>query len=221
MPYLSYLRHAARIASIFTTALFICAQTPAVVKDAHDLPPRAAPGDYQGQAKVGPVTLAAEFTGHGIPSPQGVLISEEFVAVEAAFFGASDARVTIAATDFSLRINGKKNLLPSQPFGLVGKEVKDPEWVPPEPAEKKSKTGIGGAGGGQDQGAPPPGPPKVPIELRRDWQQRIQRAAISEGDRALPQAGLLFFQHRGKIDNIRSVELVYAGPDGPVTVTLK
>jgi len=61
----------------------------------------------------------------------------------------------------------------------------------------------------------------VPIELRRNWQQRIQRAAIAEGDRALPQAGLLFFQHRGKTENIRSLELIYTGAAGEATISLR
>jgi len=224
MRYLSSLRLAAQIVSVLTAAHCLHAQAPAAappVKEAHDLPARATPVDYQAQAIVGPITIAAEFTGHGMPCPEGVLISEEFVAVEVAFFGKPDARFTINAADFSLRINGKKNPLPSQPYGLAGKEVKDPEWTPPEAAEKKSKSSIGGSGGGQDAGAPPPSAPKVPIELRRNWQQRIQRAAIAEGDRALPQAGLLFFQHRGKTENIRSLELIYTGAAGEATISLR
>lgn len=224
MRYSALLRHTTRFLSLLTAAYCLSAQTPVVPKDiAHDLPPRAAPADYQASAPIGNATLAADFTGHGIPSPQGVLISEDYVAVEAAFFGPPDARLTIVASDFSLRINGKKNPLPSLPFGLVGKEVKDPEWAPPESeAAPKSKGSVGGSGGGQNEaGAPPPLPPKVPIELRRDWQQRIQRAAIAEGDRALPQAGLLFFQYRGKADGIRSVELIYTGAAGTATLKLK
>ena len=218
----SSLRNAARIISLLTAAHGLFAQPSAVPKEPHDLPPRATPADYFAHAAAGTVTIAAEFAGHGIASPQGVLISEEYVMVEAAFFGPPDARLTIAASDFSLRINGKKTVLPSQPYGLVGKEAKDPEWVPPEGTDKpKSKGSMGSSGGGQEAGAPPPLPPKVPVELRRNWQARIQRAALTEGDRALPQAGLLFFQHRGKIENVRSVELIYTGPAGSATLTLQ
>lgn len=221
MRHSSSLRHAVRIVTLLTAADGLFAQPPAVVKDAHDLPPRAAAADYFANATVGTVTIAADFTGHGVPAPEGVLISEDYVMVEVAVFGPADARLTIAATDFSLRINGKKTALSSVPYGLVGKEAKDPEWTPPESAApSKSKGSIGGSGG-QEAGAPPPLPPKVPIELRRNWQARIQRASLTEGDRALPQAGLLFFQHRGKADNIRSVELIYTGPAGTGTLTLK
>jgi hypothetical protein len=47
------------------------------------------------------------------------------------------------------------------------------------------------------------------------------KAALLEGDRALPQAGLLFFQYRGKRESIKSVELIYQGPAGNATLTLQ
>ena len=51
--------------------------------------------------------------------------------------------------------------------------------------------------------------------------QRVQKAALPEGDRSLPQAGLIFFEYRGKTQNIRSIELTYSGPDGKATLTLQ
>jgi hypothetical protein len=100
---------------------------------------------------------------------------------------------------------------------LVVKSLKDPTWEPPgsEPSQK-SKTSLGG-GGGQDAGAPPP-PVHVPIELQRAMAKRTQKASLPEGDRALPQAGLLFFEYHGKV---RSAELLYSGPAGKATLTLQ
>lgn len=195
---------------------------------AQGLPPRAAPNDYLAQAKAGKFTIAADFTGHGIPNSEDALNSEDYVAVEVGLYGPPDARLVITATDFSLRINGKKEPLPSQPWGLVAKNIKDPEWVAPEEtAEGKAKAGggggggiSGGAGGAREPGAPPPLPPKVPIELLRTWQLRLKKAAILEGERPLPIAGVLFFQHRGKADKIRSVELLYNGPAGKTSLML-
>jgi hypothetical protein len=215
------------LAGIVLTLAGACslpAQAPSPAKESQGLPPRAAPTDYVASAKAGNITIAAEFTGHGIPNAEEALNSEDHVAVELALFGPPDARLTITATDFSLRINGKKEGLPSQPWGVVARNIKDPEWVPAEGlGEKKSKGGIstGGGGGGQQPGEPPPLPPKVPIDLLRNWQQRLRRAALAEGDRALPQAGLLFFQYRGKTDNIRSLELIYEGPAGKATIPLQ
>ncbi|MDX2149616.1 MAG: hypothetical protein SFV54_02700 [Bryobacteraceae bacterium] len=208
-------------AFVLASAMATWAQT-----EQHGLPARASAADYQSQAAAGKVTIAAEFTGHAVPNDQGPLQIEDFVVVEVALYGASGERLVIAATDFSLRIGGRKAPLPSQPWGLAAKNVKDPEWAPPEAAgEGKPKGGgltTGGGGGNQRQpGEPPPLPPKPPIELLRSWQQRLRKAALPEGDRALPQAGLLFFPYSGKDESIRSAELVYEGPAGKATVTLR
>lgn len=187
-------------------------------KEAPGLPPRATPADYQFHGQAGTVTIAAEFTGHAVPTEEGSpLSSEEYVVVEVALFGPPQARTRISATDFSLRVNGKKNLLPAQPYGLVVKSVKDPAWEPPASASSKSKTSIGGGG---EQGESKPEPVKIPIEVQRAMQQRIQKATLPEGDRALPQAGLIYFQYRGKTQSLRSLELMYSGPAGQATISL-
>ena len=187
------------------------------------LPPRSTPADYQAQAKAGNVTLAAEFARHAVPTAQGVFNTEDYVVVEAAVFGAADTRLTISADDVSIRISGKKTPLPSQPYGLILKSLKDPDWAPPETGEPKSKskggiTGGGGGGGGND---PPPLPPQMPLELQRAMAQKVQKAVLPEGAHALPVAGLLFFPYRGKTDSIRSLELIYSGPAGKATLALQ
>jgi hypothetical protein len=209
---------------VLITALCLCVQgqnTPSKdtqVNEAKGLPPRAAPADYEAHARAGEVTIAAEFKGHSVPTLEGTYTTEDYVAVETGLFGSPGARTRLSIDDFSLRINGKKTPLSSQPYLLVFSSLKDPEWVPPEAPESKSKTSFGGGGG---QGEPPPTPPKMPLELQRVMQQHVQKAALPEGDRALPQAGLIFFQYRGKTEHIRSIELTYTGPAGKATLTLQ
>ena len=190
--------------------------------EAKGLPPRATPADYQAQTKAGAVTIAAEFAGHSVPTAQGPLTTDDFVVVETGLFGAPDARMKISADDFSLRINGKKAPLPSLPYGMILSSVKDPEWQPPEEAKSKSKGGLstGGNGDQADSNAPPP-PVKIPIEVQRAMAQRVQKATLPEGDRTLPQAGLIYFQYRGKTQGIHSVELIYDGPAGKATLALQ
>ena len=204
-------------------ALCLCAQgqsTPG--KEAKGLPPRATPADYQAQAQAGTVTIAAEFLGHGVPTPQAVFSTEDFVVVETALFGSAEARIKLSVDDFSLRINGKKTALPSQPFVLVAKSLKDPEWEPPVPAESKSKSSFSGSGkGSPGDSNSPPAPVRMPIELQRAMEQRVQKALLPEGDRTLPQAGLVFFQYKGKPQSIHSIELIYTGSAGTATLTLQ
>ena len=185
------------------------------------LPPRVSPTDYQVQGKAGEITIAAEFDGHAVPVEEGSPLSaEEYVVVEAALYGPAGTKLTLSPGQFSLRINGKKQAVPSEPFEVVFKSLKDPEWIPPDTGDKKSKTSIGGGGGGGAGDNSPPPTPKMPLELRRAMELKVRRAAMPEGDRPLPQAGLLFFSYRGKEKSISSLELIYQGPAGKATLNL-
>jgi hypothetical protein len=192
-------------------------KTPPPANESKGMPPRTAPGDYAAQAVAGTVTIAADFMGHSVPRVEGPLDTEDYVVVETGFFGPPGARLKLSVDDFSLRINGKKNPLSSQRYGMVQATLKDPAWIPPEPPAPKSKSGLN-TGGGGDSG--PPLPPKMPFELRRAMALYLQQVALPEGDRALPQAGLIFFQYRGKTQSIRSMELIYSGEAGKATLTL-
>jgi hypothetical protein len=185
-------------------------------RDAKGLPPRATPADYQTHGQAGTVMVAADFAGHGVPTPESVFSTEEYIVVEVGLFGPAAARLNLSYKDFSLRINGKKASLPAQPYEAVFRSLKDPEWAPPVPQEK-SKSGIGGGG----QGDSPPAPVHMPIGLELAMEQKVKRASIPEGDRLLPEAGLIFFQHGGKISGIHSIELIYNGAAGKATLTLQ
>jgi hypothetical protein len=184
--------------------------------EAKELPPRATPADYQAHAQVGTVTIAADFAGHGVPTPDSVFSTEDYLVVEVGVFGPPAARLNVSYKDFSLRLNGKKSPLAAQPYEVVFHSLKDPEWVPPVPAESKSKTGINTGGGGDSA----PAPVHMPIGLELAMEQKVKKASIPEGDRALPEAGLLFFQHGGKLSGLRSIELIYNGAAGKASLTL-
>lgn len=191
------------------------------IPEAKGMPPRATPRDYQGQAQAGAVTVAAEFMGHAVPRPEGPLSTDDYVVVETGLFGAPGTRMKLSVDDFSLRLNGKKTLLSSQPYGLVVSSLKDPQWIPPESAESKPKSKTGISTGGQSDPGSTPAPVHVPIELQRAMAQYLQESSLPEGDRVLPQAGLIFFPYRGKTKSIRSIELIYAGPAGKATLELQ
>jgi hypothetical protein len=214
--------------SLGAVALYLGAQTPnpqpaaptqpvgGTINEPQGLPPRSSPADYPVKAELGQVTLAAEFAAHGLPLPDGTLSTEDYVVVEVAFFGPAGTRLPVSFNDFSLRINNKKNATPSEPYERVGTSVKDPEWTPPEKPDKGGNTVLGG-GGGNDTSKEPPRPP---AELRRAWAQRVKKASLANGERPLPQAGLLYFSYGGKASGIRSVELIYSGPAGKATLDL-
>lgn len=192
--------------------------------EAKGMPPRATPGDYQAQAQVGKVTIAAEFMGHAVPRPEGPLSTEDNVVVETGLFGPPDGRIRLSSGDFSLHVsgkNGKMTVLPSRSYVLVLRSLKDPEWAPPEAADEKKKSSTSISTGGQSGDGGTPAPVHVPIELQRAMAQYTQKSSLPEGDRTLPVAGLMFFEYRGKTQNIRSLELVYDGPAGKATLKLQ
>jgi hypothetical protein len=60
----------------------------------------------------------------------------------------------------------------------------------------------------------------VPDELKHKYSQQLQKLTLPEGDRALPQAGLIYFPYHGRIEKIQSLELTYSGAAGQVTMTV-
>lgn len=206
------------------TVLGWCAagQAPPVKEsaEAKGIPARTAPTDYQAHSTAGTVTIAAEFLGHSVPTQQGTFTTEDYVVVEAALYGPPGGHVRISFEDFSLRINGKKKPSPGQPFGMVFQSLKDPEWEPPK-QEEKPKTSFGSGGGGNNGGDSTPAPVHMPLPLQRAMEQKVQKTALPEGDRGLPQAGLIFFPYRGKPEGIHSLELIYSGAAGQTTFELQ
>jgi hypothetical protein len=190
------------------------AAAPAI--EAPPIPARPL-ADYQGHAPAGAVTVAGEFTGHSVVTPLATFTTEDYVAVEVAVSGAPGARATMSYENFSLRINGKK-ALPAQQYLLLFKSLKDPEYVPPDADKPKDKMGGPEFGSTAADREYPWHP--IPFEVTHKMEVRVEKASLPEGDRALPEAGLIFFQYRGKENGINSVELIYTGPAGKAIVPL-
>jgi hypothetical protein len=197
------------------------------VKEGTGIPPRATPGDYQAHAAAGTVTIGAEFRGHYVPTDEGTYTTEDYVMVEVGLYGPPGAKLTLSVNDYSLRVNGKKAPIPSQPYAVIFESLKDPEMEPPSSANKsESKTSVGHGGrasgtAGEIPSNLPPPPVHIPIEVQRAMQQRVRKASLGEGDRALPQAGLIFFSYHGKTKGIHSIELIYEGAAGKAAMALQ
>jgi hypothetical protein len=207
------------IACVPALTLCLCAQKPNPL--AEGIAPRTSPADYQFHAQAGSLTFAAEFTGHAVGTFEGTLTTDDYVMIETAVYGPAGGRTTLSAGDFSLRINGKKPVA-AQPYGLVAPTLRDVS-LEPTASEEKAKTsassGSGNGNNGRDIGEKPP-PYRVPDTLRHEWRIRLQRASLPEGDRALPQAGLLYFPYHGRTEKIQKLELTYTGPAGKFTLSM-
>lgn len=221
-----------RFAQLFLTAslaglsTLASAQAPAT-KDApaetRGMAARTTPGDYQAQAKCGDYVIAAEFKGHSIPTATDVLMTEDYAVVEIAIYGPAGAHAKIAVEDFNLKVNGKKSNSPGQPFGVLAGNLKDPEWEAEQKLEmkekKESKSSVGVGGQGQDN--TPAIMPKMPVPMIRAMMQRAQKVSMVEGDRPLPQAGLVYFPYHGKAENVKNAELSYQGNGCKTTLKMQ
>src|SRR5580698_5322493 len=97
--------------SVWAMALALSAQAPqppakdapaadAKATEAKGMAPRGTPANYQAQVQVGKLTIGAEFMRHGIPTASNQLNSDDYVVVEAGFFGAPGAKATLSVNDF-------------------------------------------------------------------------------------------------------------------------
>jgi hypothetical protein len=63
-----------------------------------------------------------------------------------------------------------------------------------------------------------PAPVEKAPEMSID--ERVQKAALPEGESKMPVSGLLYFPYGGKTKKIKSVELTYQGPAGTGEIKL-
>jgi hypothetical protein len=209
-----------RLALVLSTAALLGAQGTA---------PKTSPTDYPIHVQLDSVTLAAEYLVHSLPNAKATLIANDYLVVEAAFFGPLYSRLKMSPDNFSLRINGRGEPLTPELPGLVAQSVKFPGARP-----HLETTGSVSAGDGTVAIGPRPPQSRFPgdgndrvaaptvtdVNQENDVEYRVRNASIPEGEHSLPRSGLLYFYYRGKTKNIHSVELFYNGPMGKATLKL-
>lgn len=196
--------------------------------------------DYPAKLVAGPVTFGIENLGPGVPSPSGSIYLDQHIAIEVSAYSNGKAkRVALNSGHFTLRINGAKTLIPADTPGAVAASVKYPDWVSRGRLEGTAGVGDAGVIFGRPRSVERfPGDPRTqqqdggvnrvprvesPVgqqapEMSTD--EIIQRAALPEGDVALPASGCLFFPFHGKMKKIKKLELVYDGPLGRGSVLI-
>lgn len=194
--------------------------------------PKAKPSDYPGSTKAGFITMAAENWGHGMTSPGGTILLNDYVAIEVALYAEKNRRFTVEVGKFSLYVNGaKKPLLPASP-GMVAASVKYPDWERRAHMEGDGSVGNAQVGLGRPTRVERfPGDPNArrrPIPRAPDPADRsgadkppplsidevAQRNSLPEGEVRPPVSGFLFFPLKEKLKKIKTLELHYEGPDG-------
>lgn len=210
--------------------LFLLAALPLLVPAQEYIEARAAATDYKAHAVIDPeVTMAAEFLGRTVPAPNAAFILQHYVVIEIALFARA---FEFRAERFSLQLNEKTPLLP-QTAGMVGASLKYPDWE-----NQRQMTAVGGVGdanvilgrrpttprfpGDRRAPTPPPGSPVKPEVEKHDapWDW-VGKLAWEDGTVKAPAGGLLYFPHDGNLTKLKTIDLIYNGPGGLVTLNLR
>jgi hypothetical protein len=203
--------------------------------------PKDKPTDYPAQATLGPLAIGAEYLVHSIPTGNQTFVAPDYLVVEVAVFPGRDQSVEIGSRTFALRLNGKKEVTYPDAPGFAAASVKYPDWVQRKNLEVQASAGDAGVIVGRppvvgrfpDDQRPSqsrlPRAPKAPEpDDRRGIEQEepvraedaITTRALPEGAAEKPASGFLYFHYKGKTRSIKSIELVYEGKAGTVTLKL-
>lgn len=195
-------------------------------------PAKASEQDYPAHAKLANLSIGAEYLVHSFSSGREMFIAKDYLVVEVAIFPLKGGNLDVHASQFRLRVNGRQALSPQ-----AGEFVANSLKYPDQDRGPHAVAGLGpivlgqpgqtGRFPGDPNGrtAPPPdtpspnsdavehAPPVTAAEL-------VVKAALPEGERHAPTAGFLYFPYRGKVSRIHSLELLFSGTAGNVTLPL-
>ena len=209
-----------------TTLQIVALLSAAAALSGQGTTPKAKPSDYPSHIALDKgYELGAEYMVHSIPTPSGILIADDYLVVDVAFFGPLKTKLNLSSGNFVLRINTQKSAIQPTSAASVAASLKYPSFAQPS----SGPTVNGGVGIGLGMpipiGRPLPNPapadPNAPArEAETSLEDRIQHAALVEGDQPTPASGLIFFPYRGRMKSIKSIELIYEGPAGKVSLKL-
>jgi len=208
---------------------------------AQGTPPKEKPSDYRVSAPAGPLTIAADYLVRSFGREGAMFWTPDYLVVEVALYSAAREPVAVAHSWFTLQMNGKKEVLMSQPPGLVAASIRYADWE----MERRLEVGAGVGDTGVVLGRPAPQErfpgdgsarrrlppaPRAPAPDERTGLERepartapemAVEAALPEGAQTLPVAGYVYFPFKGKPKSIRTLELLAVTPEGTATLKLK
>lgn len=187
--------------------------------------------DWPVTAKSGTTDIGAEFMVRLISYGRESFVTDNFLVVEVALYPSKPLEMKL--TDWTMKVNGKKEVLHAQPPQVVSQYIRYPNW---EIAPGGAQVGDVGERFPGDPRArrypiprtPGPGPDQDPDAAEQPQEKRLSasdvvtKACLPEGPRKTPVSGLLYFPWRRNPEKIKSVELTTTvGSGDPVTIRLR
>ena len=195
--------------------------------------PKPAASDYPVHGAAGNVALGAEYLVRSFSGRGRTFFAPDHLVVEVAVYPPKGEAVAVSTGQFSLRINGKKEMIPAQGPEFVAAGFKYPDWEQRRRLEAMGGVGNAGVIVGRPEprerfpGDPRPSvnrlpaPPRAPEDRQGVEPDQPVRAedvviecALLEREIRSASAGYLYFPFKGKTKSIRSLELVYRGRPG-------
>jgi len=199
---------------------------------------RARPADYPVHAMLPGLAVGAEFMVHSFSGHHRTYTAPDHLVVEVAIY--PEKPLMVSASQFSLRVNGKKERVFAQGPQFVAASLKYSDWT-----QRPAATIGAGAGDvgvilgprpsqgrfpGDNRNRQPPAPPRAPTQPPRGGYEKPEEldapelaveTALPEGETRLPVAGYLYFPWKGKVSRIKKLELIFDSPAGAATLKLR
>jgi hypothetical protein len=165
--------------------------------------PRQKPADYPVHAESARVDIAAEYLVHSFGNGHQMYLAPDFLVVDTAVY--PHGALKIDPAQFALRIDGKYLIKPMAPQ-MVAYTVSQANPVNP-----RSPFPVQSSPDPDRQNGKPT--PEAAGEV-------LVRMALQAGEFHSPQGGFLYFPFNGKLKKVKSMELVYSGDAGQLTLNL-
>lgn len=193
--------------------------------------PKTRPEDYPAHAAAGKLRLGADYTVHSFSARGRTFVADAYLVVEVALYAPRGEEVMVSTSRWTLCVNGKKQPLAPQAPQFVAASLKYPDWQNTRTLEAQAGPVILGRPVPVERfpgdptarrRLPPRAPePEDPSGAEKTPEPKAEEVvvetALPEGTQRLPVSGYLYFAYRGKV---KSVELIYDGPEGRAALRL-
>ncbi len=192
--------------------------------------------DYPVHVEAARGNIGAEYFGRAYDGAGGSFYAEDYLVIEVALYPEKGAPMKLAPGDFRLRLNGATREWMPVTSGTVAVAIR-------QPGLDRTRPGVvmgGGVGPGVIvMGGPRtverfPGDPQTRGPSRPGTGQPEKPDGVEMGAKAAQAlalesmavdgaggSGLLYFHWRGKVRDLKRIELIYDGPAGRASVRLR
>lgn len=200
------------------------------------LAPRPTPEDFPVHQNTARLAIGAEFMVHSFGRDSERYVNEDYLTVEVGVYPLNRNPILISAGQFTLRVNGKKEVLNPATPSLVAASLKYPDWeqgpqleaqAGPVSIGRPSQSAPRFPGDNRPNEGRLPTPPQVSPDPALAAPTHIapsvlvKEVALEEGEHKFPAGGYLYFPYRGKIKSIRSLDLIYNNGAESITLRLR